>query len=266
MSKLPKMYIYADTFLADTQDLSDTEFGCYCRLLMFNWGKNCNGLPSDIEKLKRITHSLESVLKGILEEFFYLEEDKYHNKKQLSEYNKAVEFQELQSEKGRLGAEKRWNSTGISTGNGTGNGKGNDRTIATNTITSTNTITNNNTIYKHFEIFWDNVSYKISKGQAKKNYSKLSKDWIKDPENLAKLYNEYYSNLKDRQFAQHPSTWLNAEGFLNEGVSYKGTLSDDDAKNIILKSKWETSKKYGKLLHNLTQNQFDEMQTLYGEK
>ena len=75
MSKLPKMYIYADTFLADTQDLSDTEFGCYCRLLMFNWGKNCNGLPSDIEKLKRITHSLESVLKGSLEEFFYLEED-----------------------------------------------------------------------------------------------------------------------------------------------------------------------------------------------
>jgi hypothetical protein len=96
------------------------------------------------------------------------------------------------------------------------------------------------------------ILYLLKKDQYKSLRSRVSR--------------EYYSNLKDRQFAQHPSTWLNAEGFLNEGVSYKGTLSDDDAKNIILKSKWETSKKYGKLLHNLTQNQFDEMETLYGEK
>ena len=148
MSKLPKMYIYTDTFLADTQDLSDTEFGCYCRLLMFHWGKNCQGLPSDLQKLKRITHSTEETLKSVLDEFFYLENDRYFNKKQQKEFIEAIEYANKQSENGRKGAEMRWgysdpNGDPISDANGDPNGE----TITTNTNTNTNTISNNNNIY-----------------------------------------------------------------------------------------------------------------------
>ncbi len=135
------MYIYTDTFLADTQDLSDTEFGCYCRLLMFHWGKNCQGLPSDINKLKRITHSSEEVIKTILSEFFYKEEDKYFNKKQQKEFQEAMEYANKQAENGRRGAEVRWG--GYSNPNGDANGNPNGETITTNTNTNTNTNTTN---------------------------------------------------------------------------------------------------------------------------
>ena len=35
---------------------------------------------------------------------------------------------------------------------------------------------------------------------------------------LSEKYNKYYENLSDKKFAQHPSTWLSAEGFLNENA------------------------------------------------
>ena len=90
-------------------------------------------------------------------------------------------------------------------------------------------ISSNNNIYTHFEKFWDNVCYKVSKGQAKKNYVKLPKDWLDKPEKLSDLYNQYYNNLKDKQYAQHPSTWLNAEGFYNQ-VAVINEKSDEEMK------------------------------------
>ena len=184
MSKLPKMYIYTDTFLADTQDLSDTEFGCYCRLLMFHWGKNCQGLPSDLQKLKRITHSTEETLKSVLDEFFYLENDRYFNKKQQKEFIEAIEYANKQSENGRKGAEMRWgysdpNGDPISDANGDPNGE----TITTNTNTNTNTITNNN-IYPLSED--ENNSSFINGSAANKKQRTLTK-YSDDFEELWKI-------------------------------------------------------------------------------
>ena len=78
-----------------------------------------------------------------------------------------------------------------------------------------------NNIYILFDQFWDDVCYKVSKGQARKNFVKVNKEWQEKPQELSKLYNKYYNELKDKEFAQHPSTWLNAEGFLNEGATIK---------------------------------------------
>ena len=168
MSKLPKMYIYTDTFLADTQDLSDTEFGCYCRLLMFHWGKNCQGLPNDLNKLKRITHSSDETIKTILDEFFYLDNDKYFNKKQQKEFMEAMEYANKQSLNGRKGAEMRW---GYGDPNGDANGgaygDANGETIATNTNT------NNNNIYPLSED--ENNSSFINGSAANKKQRTLTK-------------------------------------------------------------------------------------------
>ena len=174
MSKLPKMFIYSDTFLADTQDLSDSEFGCYCRLLMFNWGKNCEGLPTDVKRLQRITHSSEETIKTILKEQFYLEKDKYQNKKQLSEFNKAVDFQDKLSESGKLGAMKRWG------GYSDPINPPNSELMPTNTITNTNTNTKTKNIYSQkFEDFWkefvlDKNDNRSTKLDSFKGWKKLS--------------------------------------------------------------------------------------------
>ena len=170
MSKLPKMYIYTDTFLADTQDLSDTEFGCYCRLLMFHWGKNCQGLPNDLNKLKRITHSSDETIKTILDEFFYLDNDKYFNKKQQKEFMEAMEYANKQSLNGRKGAEMRW-GYGDTNGdaNGGAYGDANGETIATNTNTNTNT----NNIYPLSED--ENNSSFINGSAANKKQRTLTK-------------------------------------------------------------------------------------------
>jgi hypothetical protein len=56
------------------------------------------------------------------------------------------------------------------------------------------------------------------------------------------LYNKYYNALKDKQYAQHPSTWLNAEGFLNQGISVK-EKSEKEMKEWKFKSDIEMRKK-----------------------
>ena len=199
MSRLPKMYIYTDTFLADTQDLSDTEFGCYCRLLMFHWGKNCQGLPSDLNKLKRITHSSEEVIKTILSEFFYLEEDKYFNKKQQKEFQEAMEYANKQAENGRRGAEVRWG--GYSNPNGDANGNPNGETITTNTNTNTNTntISNNSNIYPLSEDEKDN---NINKGNGVIKKQRTITNYSDDFEDLWKSL-----SIENRTRSNKPSSF-----------------------------------------------------------
>ena len=41
------------------------------------------------------------------------------------------------------------------------------------------------------------------------------------PVQLADLYNKHCESQTDMKFAQHPSTWLNAKGYLDKPMSKK---------------------------------------------
>jgi len=208
MSKMPKMNLWIDAFNSDTSFLSDEELGIYFRLIFFAWSRE-GYLPDNIDFIASLTRNAnKQAIEKILQLYWTKEDNRYYQKRLREEYQRAVETTEINKQNGRKGGEanaKRIRSERLS------------ESEASISISKSISISNNN-IYTHFEKFWDNVCYKVSKGQAKKNYVKLPKDWLDKPEKLSDLYNQYYNNLKDKQYAQHPSTWLNAEGFYNQGA------------------------------------------------
>jgi hypothetical protein len=54
-------------------------------------------------------------------------------------------------------------------------------------------------------MFWDKVNNKVSKGIAEKNYIKLEEEWLNKPQDLAIMYNKYYSSVEDKQFVKQPA-------------------------------------------------------------
>ena len=67
-----------------------------------------------------------------------------------------------------------------------------------------------------FHKFWNKVSNKVSKGIAEKNFVNIEPEWIEKAEELAEMYNKYYSSVEDKQFAKQPAFWLSAKKYLDE--------------------------------------------------
>ena len=85
--------------------------------------------------------------------------------------------------------------------------------------------------------------YKVSKGQAEKNWIKLPEEIKKNPNELVKKYNSYVSDCKAKgSFIKHPSTWLSAESYLDEGLQENIVLNNEPNESLI-KSKAEMWKK-----------------------
>jgi len=169
------------------------------------WELITRGFNQDIDRVKS-----ELIKKGKI----YIENEQIKNKR----CSKEIIASKERHEKAKKGAEARWGKPSISDANAT-HMPSNTQYLKPNTY--------KNNIYIHFDKFWDDICYKVSKGQARKNYLKISKDWIEKPEELSTLYNQYYNALKDKEFAQHPSTWLNAEGFLNEDSTVKEKTKEE---------------------------------------
>jgi len=184
------------------------------------WQQITRGFNQEIDKVKS-----ELIKKGKI----FIENEQIKNKR----CSKEIVASKERHEKAKKGAEARWGKSSICDAYA--------MQMPSNTqYLKPNTYKNN--IYIYFDKFWDDICYKVSKGQARKNYLKINKDWIDKPEELSKLYNKYYNALKDKEFAQHPSTWLNAEGFLNEGATVK-EKSDEEMKEWKFKSDLDMRRK-----------------------
>lgn len=229
MSKMPKMNLWIDAFNSDTSFLTDEELGIYFRLIFYAWGKG-GYLPNDYEFIVNLTRNKnENAIRKILSLYWNADDKGYYQKRLVEEYQRAVSI----TETNRQNANKRY---------AVAEQPQSERT-ASISISNSISKSNNNIIDKHFDKFWEDVCYKVSKGQARRNYRKLNKDWWEEPQMLSKKYNEYYNSLKDKQYAQHPSTWLNAEGFLNENAEIKERMTDQELKDWKFKGDVEMRKK-----------------------
>ncbi len=197
MAKLPKMNLFVDAFNSDTSYLTEEELGMYFRLIMYAWTHEAT-LPKDKDILYNLPKVKNDDLVDKIVRLFFTEEDSGYVQKRLKkEYDYAISVSNKASES----ASSRWSANAMRT---------HTKGTATTTTTTTKTINNN------FDIFWKNIDYKVSKGQARINFMKLSKENQERPLQLAELFNDYYNNLKDKTFARHPSTWLSAEGYEDE--------------------------------------------------
>jgi uncharacterized protein YdaU (DUF1376 family) len=106
MSSRAWMPLYIGDYLADTSHLDAEAHGVYLLLLMRCWVKG--SIPSDRMQCMSIAHAMheqsKSIVDAVIDEFFVLEEDGYHNKRVDSEREKAGKAYER-----RAGAaSKRW--------------------------------------------------------------------------------------------------------------------------------------------------------------
>jgi uncharacterized protein YdaU (DUF1376 family) len=200
--KLKAWYLFTEDFIAGTQHLTNQEIGIYIRLLCWNWNKRCPGLPKDMNTILRIanciTDSEKFSCEKIVNEFFVLINDHYQNERQLQEFLYITKRIEASKENGKLG--------------------GRPKKPSTNPPTSTTTPTNKTSSKYNplFNLFWDKINNKVSKGTAEKNFLRIEQEWQDKAEDLAKLYNSYYDSVKDKEYAKQPAFWLSAKKYLDK--------------------------------------------------
>ena len=216
MAKLPKMNLFVDSFNSDTVYLSEEELGLYMRMIFYAWTHNAY-LPKDKEIIYCLPKKPNDALVDKILKLFWTEDDKgFYQKRMLKEYNYAMEvsFKASESAKKRYAnAEPTFNDPS-----------------ATKTKTITNTKTNKDIYVDQFNVFWDLVCNKVSKGQAFKNYQKLDKEWLVQPKELAEAYNDYYNSIGEKKFAKQPAFWLSAEKYLDEKPKEYSKKDEDDYK------------------------------------
>jgi len=136
MSEAPAFQLYAATFFIDTAEWSVDEVGIYWRLLEAQW---CNGsLPDNITRLSRVAgcspQKFQKAWGQIAIKFTQNGDGRLINLRLEKEREKQRNYRELQAEKGKRGAEKRWGED--SHGHSHGHNTSNDRDMALYSLSS----------------------------------------------------------------------------------------------------------------------------------
>tara|TARA_R110002110_G_scaffold205627_2_gene417850 strand:+ start:194 stop:1081 length:888 start_codon:yes stop_codon:yes gene_type:complete len=256
MTKIFSKPVRVNDFIANTVNLSNENIGIYVRLLFYAWENKamlCN-IEEDIfeitkaynettqEKVYKILHRyftsyvnfkpfINEVLNDkknysintrnyIEKNYLNLEGNCYFQKSQWLEWVRVNGNFISQSNAGKIGGQSKHNQ----------NLNESERPIP---IPIPKPIKKN--IYiEEFNTFWGECVYKVSKGQAEKNWLKLPEEIKKKPNELVKKYNSYVSDCKIKgSFIKHPSTWLSAESYLDEGLQENIVFNNEPNENLI---------------------------------
>ena len=207
MTKIWKIGISTDNFIADTVNLTNEEIGIYFRLLCYAW-KNEAYLPKDISRIKRIVQNAkEEDINYILETYFKEDDIGYYSKAQKEEFEWVIE----KSGKAKVAAEKRWNANASQTHMRTQSSYSNNYNHNNN---------NNKIIEDSFNDIWSKIKTKRgTKANGLKAYKKIHGKV--EPSLLVDKYNAKSNSVDDKQFVPHFSTWLNSEGWTEELLTEK---------------------------------------------
>lgn len=197
--KLKAWYLFTEDFVAGTQHLTNEQIGVYIRLLCWNWNKRCKGIPLDPNSHYRIANCITEQEKiscnEVIKQFFVEVQDHYQNERQLQEYLFITKRIEASKINGRLG------------------GRPKKPRQNPPTLTPTPTIKPKTKKKDNFPLFWKDISNKVSKGIAEKNFKSLDAEWQNKPVELAEMYNKYYHSVEDKKFAKQPAYWLSAKKY-----------------------------------------------------
>jgi len=130
MTEAPAFQLYSADFYVDTNEWSVDEVGIYTRLLLSQWSNK--SLPDNITRLARIAgcspQKFQKAWGQIAIKFTKNGDGRLQNPRLEREREKQQKYRELQAEKGKRGAEKRWGED--SPGDSHGHNPSNDRKIA----------------------------------------------------------------------------------------------------------------------------------------
>lgn len=214
MTTMPKMNLWIDAFNSDTCFLTNDELGIYFRLIFYAWSKE-GYLPDDKEFIQTLCRDAQKPNNDKIDKILKLYwtydgsdwNKGWYQKRLREEYIRAVNTTNQNKLNGSRGGQVTAQRT-LS--------ERSSETVASISISKSTSISNNKVYTSEFNIFWELINNKVSKGQALKNYSKIDKDWLEKPKELAKYYNEYYDSITEKKYAKQPAFWLSAEKYLDE--------------------------------------------------
>ena len=108
IDKLPAMYLFTNDYITGTRTLSLAERGIYIDLLCFSQNNHGKGLPNNLQELAKMVlpfelnpekneENMASLIK-VLNTKFYLENNRYFNRRQHLEYVKGLELSNTRSQ------------------------------------------------------------------------------------------------------------------------------------------------------------------------
>jgi len=209
----PYLPLYTGDFLRDTMILSAAETGAYLMLLICQWNTKACALPDDDRKLAKFARCSPrqwAKIKPEIIEYFTVENGVWFSGRLQKENQKVTKTQHERALAGATG----------------GRAKAlkyieQPLAIASDLLKQKPTIPNQtnkkeNIIKENFELFYDAYAYKKSRGQAEKAWAKIPL-----ADHLKVIQGAKSAARNDEGYRQHPSTWLNAKGWLDE---YAGQL------------------------------------------
>ena len=206
--KLPWTKLYFSDFLNGCRGLTHQQKGIYFTLFCLAGMENGRGLPNDFdelclsvnvydknpEKVEELKHDLTLVLN----KKFILVDNRYHNQRQLDDFNNEIQTIKNKSMAGKMSVMNK---------------------RSTQAKQKLNTVSESESISIFNNDIWPNLKFKKgSKVVALNSY--LKKAFDIDKETLIKKYNELCSSTADPKFIPHFSTWLNQERW-EEEISVK---------------------------------------------
>tara|TARA_X000001388_G_scaffold61198_1_gene46695 strand:+ start:492 stop:1313 length:822 start_codon:yes stop_codon:yes gene_type:complete len=130
---------------------------------------------------------------------------------------------EINSERGKKGADARWNKK---------NASSNAQAIASINHKPLTINYKKKDIYSpNFNKFWDAIVNKLSKGDGAKHFSRLDEEWQNQPDKLAQLYNNYYNSVEDKTYAKQPAYWISARKYEDQKYEPKVLTREDEIKS-----------------------------------
>ena len=207
IDKLPAMYFFPNDYIASTRSLTMAQRGIYTDLLFFSHTMNGKGLPCDINELCKLifqmTFDLEEMEQNradliyVLEKKFYIENDRYFNKRQQIEFVKGIELSNKRS-LARKKSKEKFDSV-----------LSDQIDVSLDKDTDTDKYFNNN--------IWSKL--KVKRGSKKLAFDK----WLKikdtiDSDLIVNKFNNLCKETSDNIYVPHFATWLNQERFNDEDI------------------------------------------------
>ena len=206
IDKLPAMYFWTNDYISGTRSLTMQQRGIYIDLLCFSQSNAGKGLPMDIDELCRLilpitfepeeAEKLRADVILVLEKKFFVEDNRYHNKRQRLEFVKGLELSNKRS-----------------------NARKSKKLV--NDLSEQNTNNTDEDVDDSEYIFNNNIwsKLKVKRGSKKLAFNK----WLKikdtiDSELIVDKFNNLCKETSDNIYVPHFATWLNQERFNDEEI------------------------------------------------
>ena len=191
-------------FRRDTASLSDTDAMAYLKLLWMYYDTE-HPLPADAKLLAFKIGSNADSVQLILDAFFILEGNVYHQKRcdaELSEYKDK-------GQKARNSAYARWNNANAMRTHSDSNAD------ECKNDANQEPITNKKEYIDRFDVFWKSYPRKVARKNALKAWLKIKPDDALTKQIIDAINKQGLCN-REIQFVPHPTTWLNAARWEDE--------------------------------------------------